>query len=156
IWLLFVLGLEAGPNAALAAGATLAVLLAVLAWRDRVAAYRRVSGAAAIALAILAVLVPALHSEAVPVPITAVPARPDLWRPFDAAELRKAVAEGQIVFVDVTAAWCLTCKANELAVLDREPVAGKLQDPGVVAMRADWTRPDPIITGYLQSFGRYG
>ena len=58
--------------------------------------------------------------------------------------------------VDVTAAWCLICKANEVAVLDRSPVADKLSEPGVAAMRADWTRPDPTITAYLQSFGRYG
>jgi suppressor for copper-sensitivity B len=60
------------------------------------------------------------------------------------------------VFVDVSAGWCLTCKLNELTVLDRAPVADKLREPGVVAMRADWTRPDQTITAYLQSFGRYG
>jgi len=58
--------------------------------------------------------------------------------------------------VDVTAAWCLTCKVTEAAVLDRTPVAGRLVNPGVVAMRADWTRPEPQITAYLKSFGRYG
>ena len=47
------------------------------------------------------------------------------------------------MFVDVSAAWCLTCKVNELTVLDRAPVADKLREPGVVAMRADWTRPGP-------------
>ncbi len=66
------------------------------------------------------------------------------------------VTEGNIVFVDVSAAWCLICKVNELAVLDRAPVADQLRSPGVVAMRADWTRPDPAVTAYLQSFGRYG
>jgi suppressor for copper-sensitivity B len=58
--------------------------------------------------------------------------------------------------VDVTAAWCLTCKVNELTVLNRTPVADRLRAPGVIAMRADWTRPDPAIAAYLQSFGRYG
>jgi suppressor for copper-sensitivity B len=61
-----------------------------------------------------------------------------------------------VVFVDVSAAWCLTYKVNELTVLERAPVADKLREPGVVAMRADWTRPDPVVTTYLQSFGRYG
>ena len=60
------------------------------------------------------------------------------------------------MFVDVTAAWCLTCKVNEAAVLDREPVAARLFGADVVAMRGDWTRPDPRLTHYLESFGRYG
>ena len=78
------------------------------------------------------------------------------WQSFDPARIRREVAAGKLVFVDVTAAWCLTCKVNEAAVLDRSPVAGRLGNPGVVAMRADWTRPEPQITAYLQSFGRYG
>jgi suppressor for copper-sensitivity B len=45
---------------------------------------------------------------------------------------------------------------NELAVLDRPPVADRLRSPDVITMRADWTRPDPAVTAYLQSFGRYG
>jgi suppressor for copper-sensitivity B len=152
VWLLAVLGIESGSTAAFVAGAALAVLLAVLAWRHRSASRRPVSGAAAVALAALAVLAPTLHGQALP----ASTARTDLWRPFDALALHERVAEGHIVFVDVTAAWCLTCKVNELAVLDRWPVASKLQDPDVVAMRADWTRPDPTISTYLQHFGRYG
>jgi suppressor for copper-sensitivity B len=156
VWLLAVLGIETGPTAAFVAGAALAVLLAVLAWRHRSASRRFVAGTVATALATLAVLVPTLHGQAVPVSVPASTARIDLWRPFDAAALREMVAQGQVVFVDVTAAWCLTCKVNELAVLNRDPVASKLRDPGVVAMRADWTRPNPDITGYLQGFGRYG
>jgi suppressor for copper-sensitivity B len=58
--------------------------------------------------------------------------------------------------VDVTAAWCLTCKVNELTVLDRPPVKDRLRDPDVIAMRADWTRPDPAVTTYMQHFGHYG
>lgn len=57
--------------------------------------------------------------------------------PFDEVALREMIAKGQVVFVDVTAAWCMTCKVNELAVLDRDPVGSKLRDPRVVAMRAD-------------------
>jgi suppressor for copper-sensitivity B len=66
------------------------------------------------------------------------------------------VGEGKTVFVHVTADWCLTCKVNETTVLGREPVRSRLFDGGVLAVRADWTRPDPAVTAYLQSFGRYG
>jgi suppressor for copper-sensitivity B len=107
-------------------------------------------------LATVAVLVPALHGQAVPTAAPAPNAAAHPWRPFDEAGLHRLVAQQKVVFVDVTAAWCLTCKVNELAVLDRAPVADRLRAPGVVTMRADWTRPDPAITAYLQSFGRYG
>ena len=65
--------------------------------------------------------------------------------------IKRHVSEGEVVIIDVTAAWCLTCKVNETIVLDREPVSTRVRSPGVVAMRADWTRPDPAITTYLQS-----
>jgi suppressor for copper-sensitivity B len=78
------------------------------------------------------------------------------WRPFDAAALGDLVASGQIVFVDVTADWCLTCKVNERLVLDSDAVRDRLTAPGVIAMRADWTRPNAAIAAYLRRFGRYG
>jgi suppressor for copper-sensitivity B len=79
-----------------------------------------------------------------------------LWRPFDRDAIDRVVAAGKIVFVDVTADWCVTCKVNKALVLDREPVASRLAQPGIVAMRADWTRPDAAIAEYLKSFGCYG
>lgn len=78
------------------------------------------------------------------------------WVPFDPAAIPSLVAEGRTVFVDVTADWCITCKVNKLAVVERGEVARILSGPGLVAMRADWTRPDVVITDYLASFGRYG
>jgi len=66
------------------------------------------------------------------------------------------VADGAVVLVDVTADWCITCKVNKRLVLEAEPVAGVLAGHTVTAMRADWTNPDPAISDYLASFGRYG
>jgi suppressor for copper-sensitivity B len=151
--------LEAGPRVTVLAGGLLAVLLALLAWRHALVPphpARRVAGAAALMLAAAAVLVPALQgqAESIEAQVTSQTAGP--WRPFDEAALHRMVAERNVVFVDVTAAWCLTCKVNELTVLDRAPVADQLRAPSVIAMRADWTRPDAAITAYLQSFGRYG
>ena len=68
-----------------------------------------------------------------------------LWRPFDPAALGGLVHDGHVVFVDVTADWCLTCKVNERLVLDAARCARGSRTPGVVAMRADWTRPDAAI-----------
>jgi suppressor for copper-sensitivity B len=66
------------------------------------------------------------------------------------------VREGKTVLVDVTADWCLTCQVNKALVLNSAEIRPLLEAPGMVAMRADWTRPDPAIAAYLAKFGRYG
>ena len=82
------------------------------------------------------------------------------WQKFDPDKVPGLVASGKIVFVDVTADWCITCKANKTLVLERMPVSGtiaQMQAQGdLVAMQADWTRPDPSIADYLASFDRFG
>jgi len=78
------------------------------------------------------------------------------WMPFDLAAVKTRVAAGEVVFVDVTADWCITCKANKRLVLDRAPVVDLLAAPGVVAQQADWTRPNDAIAAYLASHNRYG
>jgi thiol:disulfide interchange protein DsbD len=60
------------------------------------------------------------------------------------------------VFVDFTAAWCVTCQANKRLVLEREAVLEAMSQRGVLRLRADWTRRDPAITGELARFGRNG
>src|SRR5690606_26929508 len=110
---------------------------------------------AAGALLVLGFAVPAV----VPAPPAAAlpsPAEAGYWRPFDRAAIAGLVADGKTVFVDVTADWCVTCKANKRLVLGREAVAARLGGADVVAMVADWTRPDDGIAAYLASFGRYG
>ncbi len=78
------------------------------------------------------------------------------WEVFAPERITSALAEGRVVFVDVTADWCLTCRANEELVLDRDPVRARLADPNIVKLRADWTKPDDAIARYLADFGRYG
>ncbi|UWQ97618.1 thioredoxin family protein [Rhodobacteraceae bacterium M385] len=78
------------------------------------------------------------------------------WTVFDRAAIARHVSQGDVVFIDVTADWCLTCQANKLLVLDRDPVVSALASNGVITMRADWTRPSEDISRYLASFGRYG
>ncbi|HLI63178.1 MAG TPA: thioredoxin family protein, partial [Terriglobales bacterium] len=159
VWLLSVLALEAGGRIALVTGTALALLLSVLVWRRRSQRHeflRRLLDIMAIGLGAVIVLAPSLRGDAVSLEIVSAQTAAGRWQPFDEGAIRQMVAAGRTVFVHVTAAWCLTCKANELAVLDRSPVADRLHDPRLVAMRADWTRADPRITTYLQSFGRYG
>jgi suppressor for copper-sensitivity B len=78
------------------------------------------------------------------------------WQPFEPAAIADEVRLGRIVVVEVTADWCLTCKVNKQAVLDRAAVRERLARPDVTAMLADWTRPDPTIARYLARHGRYG
>lgn len=65
-------------------------------------------------------------------------------------------AEGRGVFIDFTAAWCVTCQVNKLTVLSREDVAAAFADNDVTLMVADWTRRDPVITEALAGFGANG
>ncbi|MEM7223108.1 MAG: protein-disulfide reductase DsbD domain-containing protein [Pseudomonadota bacterium] len=148
LWLLWVLANQVGTTAALGAGALLLAIGAVLAFGKRLA-----SPAVAAMVAVLAVASLAVPAGFARAPIASEEAA---WLPLDQAEIGRLVAEGKTVFVDVTADWCLTCKANKALVLDTRDVSERLDGPDVVRMRGDWTSPDPAITAYLTSFGRYG
>ena len=78
------------------------------------------------------------------------------WIAFDDAAIADYVAKDKVVFVDVTADWCITCQANKSLVIDQDPVDGRLRQDDVIAMRADWTNPDPKIAEFLGRHGRYG
>jgi thiol:disulfide interchange protein DsbD len=78
------------------------------------------------------------------------------WRVFAPDRLQAELEQGHTVFVDFTAAWCLTCKFNEANVLESQDVREAFQRRGIVKMKADWTNGDPIITKLLQQFGRPG
>jgi thiol:disulfide interchange protein len=70
--------------------------------------------------------------------------------------IKESVKQGKIVFVDVTADWCLTCKANEFLVLDAKNVKNLIKNNNVVFIKLDWTSKDPIVYEYLRSFNRNG
>jgi thiol:disulfide interchange protein DsbD len=78
------------------------------------------------------------------------------WQSFSPGVLTEARATGRPVLVDATAAWCATCQVNELAVLDRPDVGQLFDKLKVIRIRADYTRPDPAIHGWLTSVGRAG
>lgn len=78
------------------------------------------------------------------------------WQPFTPERLQAERDQGRPVFVDFTAAWCLTCKFNEKSVLENAAVREAFQRHGVVKLKADWTNGDPVITKLLQHFGRPG
>lgn len=78
------------------------------------------------------------------------------WQRFTPERLQTELEQGRTVFVDFTAAWCLTCKFNEASVLEAQDVREAFDRHGIVKMKADWTNGDPVITKLLQHFGRPG
>ncbi len=78
------------------------------------------------------------------------------WQEFSQAKLDQELEAGHEVFIDFTAKWCLTCKANEATIIETPEVQEKIKSLQVVALKADWTAQDAEITQILRSFGRSG
>lgn len=76
------------------------------------------------------------------------------WQPLTEQAITDALAQNKRVFIDVTAEWCVTCKANKYNVLLRDDIQQLLGEPDVVALRGDWTKPSPEITAFLQKRGQ--
>ncbi len=150
VWLLSVLWNQASAAIAVGVAAALLLLLLLLALRRRGLGRQ---------FALAGVVLVALAGAAVPLALPAsstTRALEEGWQAFDDAAIPGLVAQGKRVFVDVTADWCVTCIANKTLVLDQASVKALLAAPDVVAMKADWTRPDPAINAYLERFGRFG
>ncbi|WP_395826822.1 protein-disulfide reductase DsbD family protein [Elstera sp.] len=149
LWLLTVLAALVAPlGVGLVGAMALALVLAMVRLR-RGLAVAVLAGLAGIAA------LPSLAAHLLPPPVARVSAD-RLWKAYSAENLAAARAQGQVIFLDITADWCLTCKANKLAVLDRDAARDGLSASGVLALRADWTRPNPEIAEFLKRYGRYG
>ena len=153
VWLAWVLAGVAGAGTTIAVVLLVGLAIAVLAWRPERLGWSALGGATA--LVALAIALPATTKETVPGAPVEV-ADDLLWEPFERALIARNVAMGRVVFVDVTADWCLTCKVNKSTTLSRERVSSVLSAPDVNALRADWTRPNDEIRRYLSANGRYG
>jgi thiol:disulfide interchange protein DsbD len=148
LWLFWVAGRQLGVD--FMAAALLGALLLALAlwlWRDRW------PGRAAALGCVVAALLLASWRPAVAPGEDGLPAGSIAYSPARLAQLRAA---GDAVFVDVTADWCITCLANERAVLSREEVQRAFRERGVTYMVADWTDYDPDIADFVGSHGRSG
>ncbi len=77
-----------------------------------------------------------------------------VWRVYDEAEVSRQVEAGRNVFIDFTAKWCITCLANEKAVLETEAFAHLVQENDILLYKADWTSRDDRITKALAKYGR--
>ncbi|MDP1899491.1 MAG: thioredoxin family protein [Rubrivivax sp.] len=160
VWLVWVLGQQAGIDGA-AALLLLLLALAFAAWALGSPALgppaRRGFGALALLLMAAALFwaAPALRQDAAA--STATPAAAGApWQPWSTERVAQAQAEGRPVFVDFTAAWCVTCQFNKRSTLADPTVQAAFEANRVLLLRADWTRRDAAIGAELARLGRSG
>lgn len=156
LWLLSVLAAQVGVAAAALAGVLAAAATGMVALGTRLSSTVQARGAFAAAALLATVSFLAHPSQGVAPEVPATASLEGLWTPFDEAAIADVVRDGRVVFVNVTADWCITCKVNEAFILSNEDVRDRLTGDGIVAMQGDWTRPSDAISRYLASFGRYG
>ena len=132
----------------------LAVLTALLIWYG-FAQRREASDGPAIL--VFSLLVLGLAVWQVPAqPVAGAATATASGEPWSEARVAAYVSQGKPVFVYFTADWCLTCKANEAAAIDRREVRDAFRRAGVHVLAGDWTNGDPAITRFLESRGRAG
>ena len=166
VWLLWVLGQQSGIDGAAALLACL-VALSMLVWALTLKGRSRVVAGALAALALLGLLLsvgpavtrmsPDLASAPSSTSATSASgANAAGWQAWAPGRVEQIVAGGQPVFVDFTAAWCVTCQYNKKTTLADPKVLADFAAKRVVLLRADWTRRDPAITAALTQLGRSG
>ena len=139
----------------LALGLCAAILLALLLWWSGVRQAKGLGAGPTAALAVLAFVAPLLLAG--PIAATAPPASARLGgEAFSETRLAALRAQNRPVFVYFTADWCLTCKVNEQAAINRAVVRDAFNRKGVATLVGDWTEGDPAITRFLERHGRNG
>ncbi|HXJ77875.1 MAG TPA: protein-disulfide reductase DsbD domain-containing protein [Candidatus Methylomirabilis sp.] len=158
-WLVWVVSRQAGLEGAALVLAGL-LLIGVAAWLHhgtRVASprWRRAAVALALGCVAAAITVGPLAASNASSTAAAAP-RGARWESFTPGRLAELRAQGIPVFVNATAAWCITCLVNERVALHSPAVAAAFASKGVVYLKADWTSKSPKIAALLESFGRSG
>ena len=164
VWLLWVLNLQTDPNLV----ALVMVLLVLVAlgswilgrWGGIASGSRsRMTARAAAAVIIIASMAAVLSQVPAPAKAERTAAAPMNsagleWEPFSRQLVQDLRTSGKTVFVDFTAAWCLSCQVNKRVALSDSRVVEQFENLGVVPVQADWTSRDPEITRALAEFGR--
>ena len=168
VWLLWVLGQQAGIDAVAGLlGLLLALAFAAWIWSATAASGRHRAAFGLPALALVTAMAfwaaPALQGngselDARRATSASVPdSDPAMrWQPWSPTRAAQALAQGRPVFVDFTAAWCVTCQFNKRTTLSDPAVLAAFDAKRVLLLRADWTRRDPEVTRALAQLGRNG
>ncbi len=151
IWLVWVLSLQAGEDGVLIAlSAMLAVGLAIWCFKNKNLISKVIGGIAVLAAIVFPLTVTASGSAS---EIVSSKVNAEAWSAARVAELQ---AEGRPIFVDFTAAWCVTCKVNEKLVLNKADTQKLFNDTNTAFLIADWTNKDDVIAAELAKYGRAG
>ncbi|MGQ3302175.1 protein-disulfide reductase DsbD family protein [Reyranella sp.] len=164
VWMIWVLTQQTGADGVLYALGGM-ILIAFAIWLLRIGSgasagtwVRRGLAAGAVLLAFAATL----KLDDSPAPAASASGGPNAgvsfegWERFSRARMAEAVAAGKPVFVDFTAAWCITCLVNERVALETPATRRAFEQAGVVKLKGDWTNRDAEITGVLKELGRAG
>ena len=156
VWLIWVLGRQAGANAVAVIGSGLVLLaLSLWIWTRRPAGERGWLVAPALVIGVLALgLLAAPQLKAVAA-TNSIQSEAGV-EPYSDQRLAELRAAGHTVFVNMTADWCISCLANERVALSSEAVAAAFELNDVKVLKGDWTNGDPAITAVLERHGRNG
>ncbi|WP_260512868.1 protein-disulfide reductase DsbD family protein [Serratia fonticola] len=149
LWLLSLMTNHIGVKPTLIVGAILLLGLLLAVWQRLGARSAGIATASVLVVGGLALLVGSLTANQWRQPLHDNIA----WQPLSEQAIVQALADNKRVFVDVTADWCVTCKANKYNVLLRDEVQKALIAEDVVALRGDWSRPSESISTFLQQRG---
>lgn len=165
LWLVWVVGLQTSLEGAIGL-LTVLLVLSLLVWvfghslqnrrTGAIGIWQKLGVALCLVLFILATSWVVSLMRTVPADIHANLSSPHEWQPWSKAKVDTLLTEGKTVFVDFTAAWCVTCQMNKHTTLRQPEVLKAFADKGVVLLEADWTRPDPAISQALERLGRSG
>lgn len=153
VWLLWVIGQQTGIDGA----ASLLVLLlcaAMIVWALSLQGRSRLM-VTIISIALSAVLMPAIGSNVLKIQESTVPQTAG-WQAWEPGKVEQLLVKNQPVFVDFTAAWCVTCQFNKKTTLSDEAVLQDFAAKKVQLLHADWTKRDPAITQAINQLGRSG
>ncbi|WGL16555.1 protein-disulfide reductase DsbD family protein [Microbulbifer bruguierae] len=153
IWLLWVLGRLVGDDGWLLGALVLLAVVFALWLAQHLHRFGKLFAWCAVLAVIVMGLFAANSLQDRPAPAASAVAG-EGWQPYDKAAIDGALARGQGVFIDYTAAWCITCQVNKKLVLDTDEITALFASNDVYLVRADWTDQDPAITAALSALGR--